>query len=158
MSVHNYMSIHWWWLRRFNRCENWQCNCERLLCKSLQRTSGGNYRILFHFHSRYVIPTCFQWLCTQVYWQLHITHATSSSPFLSLPAAKTYKGLNQSVCGQIGPLCEQFPNEQFANMCNCNGCTLSKPCPFEANTKYNITVDVPLSSTFPAVGWYNPCN
>jgi hypothetical protein len=65
---------------------------------------------------------------------------------------KTFKGLNQTVCGELGPLCEKFPNEHFENMCNCEGCTLSKPCPFEANTMYNITVDVPLPASFPAVG------
>lgn len=64
---------------------------------------------------------------------------------------KSYQDLSQRACGVIGDECIQFPNETFTDMCKCSSCKLSPPCPFQANTMYNMSVEVPLSSAFPEV-------
>ncbi|CAI8032201.1 NPC intracellular cholesterol transporter 2 [Geodia barretti] len=60
-----------------------------------------------------------------------------------------YTYLNQSVCGELATACIKFPNETFGYMCHCPGCTLEPPCPFKANRMENVTVEVPLSASFP---------
>ena len=83
-----------------SRPENWQCDCQRLLCVSLWHSSGRNYRIFFHFHSRYVDS----YRPTHMYFTHHSSdhvhrcgnfiniHATPLSPplFLQIKPLRTW--------------------------------------------------------------------
>ena len=121
-------------LTRLYRSQDQQCNCAGLLQQSLQSKTWKRYQVQFHFHSKYV------YICTNNMQRLIS---------LPLPSDQDYTYLNQSVCGELATACIKFPNETFGYMCHCPGCTLKPPCPFKANVMENVTVEVPLSASFP---------
>lgn len=133
-------------------------NCYHLIQVQVKLTSKSRMwwwktAVLFHVKSCLEKSRHSPSLSSQVF-----THTTSRLHFsislllsISIISDKDYNSLNQSACGDIGSDCIPFPNEKFQNMCNCPGCKLSPPCPFKADTQYNITVPVPLQTSFPKV-------